>query len=61
MKAAIDAKTYVELSQLLFDGSYLVGLAATKELKVQSDQQLEQSRADARVMELSGRSADLLY
>ncbi|MBK7084342.1 MAG: TolC family protein [Flavobacteriales bacterium] len=39
----------VQLNQLLFDGSYLVGLAATKELKVQSDQQLEQSRADARV------------
>ena len=39
----------VQLNQLLFDGSYLVGLAATKELKVQSDQQLEQSRADARL------------
>ena len=38
----------VQLNQLLFDGSYLVGLAATKELKVQSEQQLEQGRADAR-------------
>lgn len=36
-----------QLSQLLFDGSYLVGLAATRELKVQSEQELEKARADA--------------
>lgn len=36
-----------QLSQLLFDGSYLVGLEATRELKTQSEQELEKARADA--------------
>ncbi len=36
-----------QLSQLLFDGSYLVGLEATRELRVQSEQELEKARADA--------------
>lgn len=38
----------VTLSQLLFDGSYLVGLQATKGLAEQSRIELEKSRADAR-------------
>ncbi len=39
----------VQLNQLIFDGSYLVGLQATRELRTQSDKQLEQTRKDARV------------
>lgn len=35
-------------TQLLFDGSYLVGLRAAKELKVQSTEDLEKAQADAR-------------
>lgn len=38
----------VQLNQLIFDGSYLVGLQASRELKVQSEQQLERTVADAR-------------
>ncbi|MBL7983913.1 MAG: TolC family protein, partial [Flavobacteriales bacterium] len=38
----------VTLSQLLFDGSYLVGLRAARELKVQSDEDLQKAQADAR-------------
>lgn len=39
----------VQLNQLLFDGSYLVGLQATRELRNQSEKQLEQAQLDARV------------
>jgi outer membrane protein TolC len=39
----------VQLNQLLFDGSYLVGLQATRELRNQSNKQLEQAQLDARV------------
>ncbi|HOP44017.1 MAG: TolC family protein [Flavobacteriales bacterium] len=38
----------VQLNQLIFDGSYLIGLQATKELKQQSDQELELAIRDAR-------------
>lgn len=38
----------VQLNQLIFDGSYLIGLQATKELKQQSDQELELTIRDAR-------------
>jgi outer membrane protein len=36
------------LTQLLFDGSYLVGLRAAKELKTQSSEDLQKAQADAR-------------
>jgi len=39
----------VQLNQLLFDGSYLVGLKAARELRTQSQQELEQAATDARV------------
>ncbi|MBS1546440.1 MAG: TolC family protein [Bacteroidetes bacterium] len=39
----------VQLNQLIFDGSYLVGLQATHELRNQSEKQLEQAQLDARV------------
>lgn len=38
----------VQLTQLLFDGSYLVGLQATRELKDQAHLNLEKARHDAR-------------
>lgn len=38
----------VQLNQLLFDGSYLVGLQASRELKNKSSKDLEQAEADAR-------------
>lgn len=38
----------VTLTQLLFDGSYLVGLQAARELKVQSEEDLLKAQADAR-------------
>jgi outer membrane protein TolC len=42
------ASATVQLNQLIFNGSYLIGLQATKELKLQSDEQLEKDRTDAR-------------
>jgi outer membrane protein len=36
------------LSQLIFDGSYIVGLRAARELKVQSQEDLQKAQADAR-------------
>jgi outer membrane protein TolC len=39
----------VQLTQLIFDGSYLVGLQATRELRNQSGKQLEKAQVDARV------------
>ena len=39
----------VQLNQLLFDGSYLVGLKAARELRTHSEEQLEQIKLDARV------------
>ncbi|MCC6839032.1 MAG: TolC family protein [Flavobacteriales bacterium] len=38
----------VQLNQLLFDGSYLVGLQATRELKEKAGMDLEKARHDAR-------------
>lgn len=38
----------VQLNQLIFDGSYLIGLQATRELKKQSDEELELAIRDAR-------------
>lgn len=38
----------LQLNQLLFDGGYIVGLQATRELRTQADQDLERARADAR-------------
>lgn len=38
----------VTLTQLLFDGSYLVGLKAARELKTQSSVDLQKTQADAR-------------
>ncbi|MCB9168808.1 MAG: TolC family protein [Flavobacteriales bacterium] len=38
----------VQLDQLIFDGSYLVGLKASRELKVQAEEDLERTVADAR-------------
>lgn len=38
----------ITLTQLLFDGSYLVGLQAARELKVQSQEDLLKAQADAR-------------
>jgi len=43
-----NAVARVTLSQLIFDGSYLVGLQATKALAQQSREDLEKARADAR-------------
>lgn len=43
-----NASAGVTLSQLIFDGSYLVGLQATKALAQQSREELEKARADAR-------------
>ena len=42
------------LNQLIFDGSYLVGLEASKELRVRSDQELERIAADARYQAAKG-------
>jgi len=39
----------VQLNQLLFDGSYIIGLKAVHELQAQSEKQLEESERDARV------------
>ncbi len=39
----------VQLNQLLFDGSYLIGLKAARELRTHSEKELEQSEKDARV------------
>jgi outer membrane protein TolC len=38
----------VQLNQLIFDGSYLIGLKATKELRQQSEQELQLSIRDAK-------------
>jgi outer membrane protein TolC len=43
-----NASAGVTLSQLIFDGSYLVGLKATRAVAEQSQQQLEKATADAR-------------
>lgn len=43
-----NASAGATLTQLIFDGSYLVGLQATKALAEQSREELEKSRADAR-------------
>lgn len=43
-----NASAGVTLSQLIFDGSYLVGLKATRALAEQSQQDLEKAAADAR-------------
>ncbi|HRD52296.1 MAG TPA: TolC family protein [Flavobacteriales bacterium] len=43
-----NASAGVTLTQLIFDGSYLVGLQATKALAQQSREELEKARADAR-------------
>jgi outer membrane protein TolC len=42
------------LNQLIFDGSYLVGLEASKELRVRSEQELERTSADARYQAAKG-------
>ncbi len=42
------ANAGLTLTQLLFDGSYLVGLRAAKELRTQSEQDLQKAQADAR-------------
>lgn len=39
----------VQLNQLIFDGSYLVGLQAARELRTKSDKDLEQTALNARV------------
>ena len=39
----------VQLNQLIFDGSYLIGLKAAHELQNQSEKQLEQTQLEARV------------
>jgi outer membrane protein TolC len=39
----------LRLDQLLFDGSYIVGLQATRELKTRSDEELEQAVKAARI------------
>lgn len=44
-----NASAGATLSQLIFDGSYLVGLKATKALAQQSREELEKSRAAARL------------
>lgn len=38
----------IQLNQLIFDGSYIVGLRASRELRTRSEQDLEKTRADAR-------------
>lgn len=38
----------LQLNQLIFDGSYLVGLKASRELRTRSEQDLEKAVADAR-------------
>ena len=38
----------VQLNQLIFDGSYLIGLKATKELRVQSEEELQLAIRDAK-------------
>lgn len=43
-----NASAGVTLSQLIFDGSYLVGLKAAKELKLQSQQDHAKTQAEAR-------------
>src|SRR5690606_19852655 len=43
-----NASAGATLSQLIFDGSYIVGLQATKALAEQSREELEKARADAR-------------
>jgi outer membrane protein TolC len=43
-----NASAGITLTQLLFDGSYLVGLKATRALAQQSQQDLEKAAADAR-------------
>ena len=43
-----NASAGATLSQLIFDGSYLIGLQATKALAQQSREELEKTRADAR-------------
>lgn len=43
-----NASAGATLSQLIFDGSYLIGLKATKALAQQSREDLEKARADAR-------------
>ena len=44
----------IALNQLIFDGSYLVGLEASKELRVRSEQELERTAADARYQAAKG-------
>ncbi len=44
----------IALNQLIFDGSYLVGLEASKELRVRSEQELERTSADARYQAAKG-------
>jgi outer membrane protein TolC len=39
----------VRLDQLIFDGSYLVGLQAAKEARTMADEELERSTKDARI------------
>ena len=43
-----NASAGATLSQLIFDGSYLIGLKATKAVAEQSQQELEKAAADAR-------------
>nr|MBP6698143.1 TolC family protein [Flavobacteriales bacterium] len=38
----------IQLNQLIFDGGYIVGLRAARELRTRSEQDLEKTRADAR-------------
>jgi outer membrane protein TolC len=42
------AKAGVTISQLIFDGSYLIGLKAARELATQSAEELQRAQADAR-------------
>lgn len=39
----------VQLNQLIFDGSYLIGLKAVREMQNRSEKELEQARLEARV------------
>lgn len=39
----------VQLNQLIFDGSYIVGLKASRELRVRSQKELEQTALDSRI------------
>lgn len=43
-----NASAGLTLTQLIFDGSYLVGLQAARELRMQSDEDLQKAQADAR-------------